>query len=300
MQRGEHHPVTPSLTRVRTAGGSVVGAAFLIGDGTVCTCAHVVTSALGGGGTGERPAGRVRLDFPFLRQARAEAEIEAWGPATAGNDIAVLRLTAPPPPGSHPAPLLPSTRLVGRRFEVYGFPEGNDAGGWAAGELGYRRADGSVQIEGTKVTGYRIQPGFSGAPVWAPDGPGVVGMVVATERDTASKVAFLIPNASIREVYPDFPAYASPLPAGLQSLSVGVSSQYVETRLGIPRVERRTDSGEFLEVVYPLPECYIQIIYDGAGRVGFYAITSRDPSYRPQLPILGGALVWISQFKDGR
>src|SRR5206468_760493 len=42
--------------------------------------------------------------------------------------------------------------------------------------------------------GYRLQPGFSGAPVWDSDWSGVVGMVVAAERDAVTKVGVVIPS----------------------------------------------------------------------------------------------------------
>jgi hypothetical protein len=55
------------------------------------------------------------------------------------------------------------------------------------------RADATIQLEGTSPTGYRIQPGFSGAPVWDLSLGRVTGMVVLSERVAETKVAFMIP-----------------------------------------------------------------------------------------------------------
>jgi hypothetical protein len=53
---------------------------------------------------------------------------------------------------------------------------------------------GTIQLEGPSATGYRIQPGFSGAPVWDLQLRRVTGMVVLSERLAETKVAFMIPT----------------------------------------------------------------------------------------------------------
>ena len=139
----------------------------------------------------------VHLDFPFHGGMDLSASIVFWKPIVPNEsgDIAVLRPTSSLPADLNIAPLLLEIPLPNRHFEVYGFPIGNDTGAWARGELGYRRPDGSIQIEDTKETGYRIQPGFSGAPVWDVQGHGVVGMVVEAELDPMAKAAYIIPSA---------------------------------------------------------------------------------------------------------
>lgn len=74
-----------------------VGGGFLVAERTLCTCAHVVASALG---TDERdPAGLllpVMVDFPLLApsSARLQATVSRWRPVTSdgGGDIALLHL----------------------------------------------------------------------------------------------------------------------------------------------------------------------------------------------------------------
>lgn len=68
-------------------------------------------------------------------------------------------------------------------------------GVWARGRLRERIGDsGWLQIEAESETGYIVQPGFSGTPVWDEEAGGVVGMVVTTERDPQVRAAFCIPT----------------------------------------------------------------------------------------------------------
>jgi hypothetical protein len=204
------HPLSMSLACIRDAEGTIFGAGFVVAPNLVCTCAHVVANALGMRQTPEKaPDALVHLDFPFLVGMDLTASIVSWKPimTNESGDIAVLRLTSALPTGLKIAPLLLEIPLPMRHFEVYGFPIGNDIGAWARGELSYRRPDGSIQIEDTKITGYRIQPGFSGAPVWDVQGRGVVGMVVEAELDTIAKVGFLIPTSELVEVCSEMNQY---------------------------------------------------------------------------------------------
>src|SRR5690242_15560118 len=142
------HPLSVSLVRVRNAKGAVVGAGFLVALDLVCTCAHVVATAFGLRQTPEvATGGELDLDFQLLEDAKASAYVQAWRPIApdGSGDIAVLRLTTKLPTGLRAARLLAGLSLPGRRFEVCGFPEGNDTGVWARGELSYRRFDRSIQ-----------------------------------------------------------------------------------------------------------------------------------------------------------
>ncbi len=57
-----------------------------------------------------------------------------------------------------------------------------------------RTANGWLQIEDTNVTGYRVQPGFSGGAVWDEQLDGVVGMVTVADRQPEVRAAFIIPT----------------------------------------------------------------------------------------------------------
>jgi hypothetical protein len=66
-----------------------------------------------------------------------------------------------------------------------------------------REATGWIQIEDTKVTGHRVAPGFSGAPVWDEQLGGAVGMVVASDADHTTKAAFIIPTSALIDAWPE-------------------------------------------------------------------------------------------------
>jgi hypothetical protein len=188
---------------VRGGDGQVVGAAFLAADGWVCTCAHVVAEALGADETSpEKPAGEVRLDF-YRDSTAVIGKVECWIPARAEDDdvssephdIALLKLCWLKAHGvlRRPARLLAPRHLTGHPFETCGFPGGDRAGVWAHGVFWEQRANGTFQIESPGPGGFRVQPGFSGAPVWDQRERGVVGMVVSSWRDAQARAAFVIP-----------------------------------------------------------------------------------------------------------
>lgn len=72
--------------------GTVAGTGFLVAEGVVVTCAHVVEAAGGG------PGSEVRLSFPYVAGAdHVVGAIPAglWRPAER-EDVAYLRLNDPP------------------------------------------------------------------------------------------------------------------------------------------------------------------------------------------------------------
>ncbi|NJN92350.1 MAG: AAA family ATPase, partial [Leptolyngbyaceae cyanobacterium SL_5_14] len=80
-------------------------------------------------------------------------------------------------------------------FEAFGFPAGNHNGTWAFGVLRKRIANGRIQIEDVKQPGYRLEPGFSGTPVWDKKLEGIVGIAVSADpKRPEAKVAFIIPT----------------------------------------------------------------------------------------------------------
>jgi prophage DNA circulation protein len=48
-----------------------------------------------------------------------------------------------------------------------------------------------------------VQPGFSGTPVWDEKEKGVVGMIVAAEKQLDIRAAFVIPTGMLVEIWPD-------------------------------------------------------------------------------------------------
>ncbi|NER91001.1 trypsin-like peptidase domain-containing protein [Moorena sp. SIO3A2] len=179
----------------------VVGIGFLVSEHYALTCAHVVAEALLiDSRTQSSPEGEINVDFPLLNGTKFSARVVCWHPESpledseeAIEDIAVLKLDHLPA-SANATRLLLSENLANNPFQVFGCPAGVPNGGWATGVLSEQNAKQWIQLEDPKVTGYRIEPGFSGSPVWDEKLQGVVGMVVAadTKRQTA-KVAFMIP-----------------------------------------------------------------------------------------------------------
>lgn len=196
------------LVRFFSAKNTVVGAGFLAAPGIVLTCEHVVRAALGLlDETPVEASAAVNLDLPFLKSGPLPARVLK---ADAEKDIAVLRLEADPPPDARPALLVTPQETWGRDFRAYGFPEGHPEGVYADGVLRDHNIRGWLQVEDTHQTGYFVRPGFSGTPVWNSEAGGVVGMVVAVEREPGIRTAWCIPTSQLMEFWPDLGERAVP------------------------------------------------------------------------------------------
>lgn len=191
----------PSVTRIQTADGRAVGGGLLVSECLVLTCAHVVAATLGQSEEIEGMLqGTVRLDFPLVAPGCAcQAKVVHW---YSQSDVAVLELDGLLPPEVQPVHLIAADDLWEHHFRAFGFPAGHEDGVWASGVLRGSTAAGWVQIEDVKETGYRVEPGFSGAPVWDEALGGVVGIVVAAERQAETKAAFVIPTQALLAAWP--------------------------------------------------------------------------------------------------
>jgi len=188
--------ITASIVRIKTPGGAVVGAGFLVADKQVVTCAHVVAQALGVPyDSPQPPADKVYLDFPLLEGKKEDppqrftGRVVFWRevsvPPKPGSDIAVLELDDDPPSGSRTGCLMAEYDLYDHSFGAFGFPFGDDNGIWASGVIRGKLANGWVQIAGLSKAEYFVMRGFSGTPLWDTLINGIVGMVVATDFDPA-------------------------------------------------------------------------------------------------------------------
>jgi hypothetical protein len=228
--------VRASLARVLDGDGGVQGAAFVTGERTLCTCAHVVLDALKlPRSTSSNPAEALFVDFPFIGPDRYEVAIEGWIPLEedGSGDIACLKIV-----GRHPAGAV-AVRFVGDgdHFQasvcVYGFPRGADLGVWAYGRLADARADGTQQLIGSDRQNYWLEPGFSGAPVWDMGQRAVVGMAVAYESDASLQVGMLLPSKQLRRALPSIQTLDSVRP-------------FIDFTRGIERVRSPAGLEQFL------------------------------------------------------
>ena len=195
-----------SITRIYDNYGEVVGAGFLVSEKYVLTCAHVITEALGiCEDAPEVPRTAISLDFPLVAPGEIlTACVVFWKPVASSElveDIAGLEISEDSElPNTAQAALLVNPENVRNHPALtFGFP--HPEGVYASGVL-IDKTTKWLQMEDVKVPGYKIESGFSGAPVWDEKLRGVVGMVVAAEkRRENTKVAFLIPVQTLKQAW---------------------------------------------------------------------------------------------------
>ena len=213
----EQFAVPPAIDRgfVRILRGSrPVGCGFIIADGLVCTCAHVVAQALGHTPTlVDAPKEPIHLDFPRLsvtKSVEARVTQDGWSPLRAPSypsqhaqqDLAILELQEAPPHGARPLEVSRTETVWGHPFGAYGYPVERPEGVWVSGQLLDTDDIGLIQIEATKQTGYFAQPGFSGTPIWDTYEGAVVGIIAIAESEPDKLIAFAIPTSFIEHLKP--------------------------------------------------------------------------------------------------
>lgn len=175
-------PLDAALVRLKD-GQRIMGAGFLIAPGVIVTCAHVV-------GDGELVA-----DFPLLSSSGHTVEVLERDDEL---DVAILSL-ADPPPGALPVPARISGDVRDHQFRTIGFPADLPEGIWVTGRLVGAQGGGRIQMA-QDADHWRIEPGFSGAPVWDTKLAGVVGMVVTTTARNAV-TAHLVPTTALGDAW---------------------------------------------------------------------------------------------------
>jgi len=162
-----------------------VGGGMYCLEDHVITCAHVVDE------DGRRPDGPVYVTF---QHAAKHAPIPAlvaeggWFPRpeedVGGQDVAVLRLTAPAPESATPAPLRtsPAGVSVAHTFHTYGYPRLHPVGGVPVRGTIVGQAEFEWLSLAADAIGQELDHGFSGSPVWDVQLSGVVGILVVRER----------------------------------------------------------------------------------------------------------------------
>lgn len=194
-------------------GSNVIGVCFFVADGYLMTCAHVVSKALGYNRKSYQIPAADILDQDIALEFRtgdveqpATAKVVYWRcpqhDSRADNDVAVLKLQGAMPLDTQVLTLLNWSEHWNHDFRVLGFPSKLDPGGWATGTIMgaiYDRS-GMVQMKDDQTTGYAIEPGFSGAPVWSPSLQNtIVGMAVARDKEREeAKVGFMLPVLQLK------------------------------------------------------------------------------------------------------
>ena len=196
----------------------VVGAGFLVDEGHIMTCAHVLDAAVGRPrNTPEHPEEFVAVDFPLVdklrgRKLACQVSASAWTPLKADGtgDMAVLELDSPASDGTCTVTLGSATGdLWGEECRTFGFPNDLPNGASAEGEFRMRQGNGWLQVDASRDTQYFVEPGFSGAPAWDEHNR-VIGMVITADLTPGVRSAFVIPVETLLEVCPVASALTSP------------------------------------------------------------------------------------------
>ncbi len=193
-----------SLVRICDRFSEPVGIGVLVQGGVIVTCAHVAAAAVGRTNYQQivhAPKEPIAIDFPFSHQrSELTAQVIGWTPyrANQAGDIAILQFSDPLPLDVQPATLTLKTNLWKKPFRAYGVPEKYPNGVWSDGEVLATEANGYFQVNNLNTIGYRLQPGFSGSPIWVDQYNAVVGILTLT--DTSQVFAgFVIPSRMLVE-----------------------------------------------------------------------------------------------------
>jgi hypothetical protein len=197
------HPLDQCIVRIFGTGETIIGGGLLIGPRAVITCEHVVRAALGLREGEAAPAADVVFDFPMLApHQKLRARIVVWQPE---QDLAGLEIVESDqlPLDAAPAHLIAAVNLWEHPFRAVGFPAGRSNGAWTTGVLRARQAQRWLMLEDIKVTGYPVERGFSGTPVWDDTLGGVVGIINQAETHPDRRVAYCIPTEVLQQSWPE-------------------------------------------------------------------------------------------------
>ncbi|MFH8799416.1 trypsin-like peptidase domain-containing protein [Streptomyces sp. NPDC017936] len=195
----------PAVARILGPDGAVAGAGFLVAEGILVTCAHVVEAAGGG------PGRTVLLSFSHAGGAdRTEGRVpaELWR-AVEDEDVAFVRVDGGTPVGAGVLPLGSAEGCRGHQVRSYGFP----AQARPEGHYGYGRA-GNVLPSADRtrthlqLTGANdLTTGFSGGPVQDEVTGLVIGMLTEITAPDAYErgqgIAYVTPTRTLREILPE-------------------------------------------------------------------------------------------------
>ena len=174
-----------SVVRVLDTNGNTVGVGVLVGPREILTCAHVVNAALGRDRRAEvQPLGEVVVKFVMGDGLPLRAQVDCWWPpprsGATGDDIAGLVLTSPAlPTGIGPARLAANPPEPAQVVDVFGYPREppRPSGTWVEATVRGRVGDRLLHLDSTLDSALRIQPGFSGSPVYDRSTGRVVGLL---------------------------------------------------------------------------------------------------------------------------
>lgn len=72
----------------------------------------------------------------------------------------------------------------------------------------------------------------------------------------------------------------------LDKINSGVSIKHVEAIFGAPVVEGKIPEKKLTSYLYSFKKFYLQVLFDKENTVQFFAVTVKDPNFKPKLPYL--------------
>ncbi|WP_030044043.1 S1 family peptidase, partial [Streptomyces resistomycificus] len=201
---GTESGLPAAVARILGPDGAVAGAGFLVAEGVVVTCAHVVEAAGGG------PGATVLLSFPHVAGAdRVEGRVpaELWRAAEV-EDVAFIRLNSTPA-DMRTLPLGSAEGCRGHQVRSFGFPaqappEGHFGFG-VTGDLLPGPDGGGAHLQLTAAND--LTTGFSGGPVLDEVTGLVIGMLTEIAAPDAYErgqgIAYVTPTQVLREILPE-------------------------------------------------------------------------------------------------
>jgi S1-C subfamily serine protease len=171
--------------------------------------------------------------------------------------------------------------LWGHEFRAFGFPTGFDNGVWASGRILDRDANDWLQVEDTKNTGYFVQPGFSGGPLWDEHEGAVVGMIVAADSRAGVRVAFGLPVSALEAAWPILGQQALPSNPyrGLFAFREADAALFFGREAFTDKLFEAVGRKTLVAVVGPSGCGKSSVVY--AGLIPKLKATQRCPHYRP-------------------
>jgi hypothetical protein len=193
--------LSSSIVRILRPDKETTGTGFVVAEGLVVTCAHVIPAA------SQPKDGKAGADVELVFLAggqAAQVAPEWWRPAD-GGDVAFLWLREPLPAGVRPLPLGSSQGTDGHAFQTFGFPSACPKDGM----LGDGHILAETLMQGMRVlqlSSPQITQGYSGAPVFDTAKRRVVGMVTAIaapdKYGRMAETAFITPVETLRMICP--------------------------------------------------------------------------------------------------
>lgn len=151
-----------------------LGAAVVLDEHRVMTCAHVVMSDPGELRNDIWVSFPKSADDPYLRRRAVSIDF-SYDPPT--KDLAILVFEEALPIGVEPAQLrlLKPEEVVRQQWWAFGFPDRDPIGDSADGLVGASLTYGWIRLDSSSR--YLLKFGFSGGGLWLPEYEAVVGIV---------------------------------------------------------------------------------------------------------------------------